>query len=252
MAKIPAETKKLLDALKEGLAQILGRDLFGIYIYGSLTYNAFNPRTSDVDVVVVLDKDLNKSQILKLKRLHKLMSSLGKRGDELEIDYVNRNKFFKPGFVYELYGKKFKKVKYKNIFKAIMWWNIKTSGITLFGPSPKKWLPKISKDQIHRELRRELNFNRKYINKGSKLLLWEQVYSTLTLCRLLYNHQKHTIPSKEQAGRWALKNLDKKWHSIIKLALKYRPVRTKRASIPILTKMLPKFADYVKKEITGN
>lgn len=248
VAKIPTEIKKLLQALKIELPKILGQDLFGIYVYGSLTYNAFNPATSDVDVVAVLNRDLSQRQLSKLRQFHKLVKAYGNRGDELEIDYVNRRKFFKPAFVYELHGNKLKKVKYCDAFKPITWLNIRNSGITFFGPRPKTWVPVVAKSHLDKALKEEIEYLcREMISKRSRPMLWEQVYWVLTLCRVIFTKRKGTLPSKEQAGKWALKYLNKQWRDIITLALKYRSVYTRRKGIKIFDRKIPLFIKYVEK-----
>lgn len=47
MCSIPQKVTDLLDAMITGLPVLLGGDLVGIYLYGSLTQSAFNPKRSD-------------------------------------------------------------------------------------------------------------------------------------------------------------------------------------------------------------
>lgn len=249
MSKIPSEVKKLLQALKTELPKILGNDLFGLYVYGSLTYKAFNPATSDVDAVAVLKRDLNKRQLSKLRDFHHLLTTFGRRGDELELSYVNKHKFFTPSLVYERRGNRFIKVKYWDTFNPITWLNIRTSGFTLFGPKPLIWVPKVSRDHLEKALRKELEYYRKMIKKRPKARLWEQVYWVLTLCRIMFTKHEGTLPSKEQAGKWALKNLHKQWHRMIRLSLKYRPVYTKRKGLKIFNEKIPLFLKYIQQMI---
>jgi predicted nucleotidyltransferase len=48
------EVNRLLDELGTRVQAILGANLRGIYLYGSLTLDAFTPETSDVDFLVVM------------------------------------------------------------------------------------------------------------------------------------------------------------------------------------------------------
>ena len=61
-ARVPAQVSALLDEVAERLPVILGRNLVGIYLYGSLTQRAFDPARSDVDLIVVTRRDLSDAQ----------------------------------------------------------------------------------------------------------------------------------------------------------------------------------------------
>src|SRR5690349_6642125 len=67
MQTIPSPIAGTLGALRIALAQSLGANLIGFYLYGSLTQRAFDPRHSDVDCLVVVRRDLSATQFRKLK-----------------------------------------------------------------------------------------------------------------------------------------------------------------------------------------
>src|SRR5438128_1897468 len=66
MAHIPTQVTALLEDLTAHLPVILGRNLVGLYLYGSLTQRAFNPKRSDVDCIVVTERDLSEAQFRRL------------------------------------------------------------------------------------------------------------------------------------------------------------------------------------------
>src|SRR5437667_5509449 len=66
MAYIPTQVSALLQDLTVYLPAILGRNLTGIYLYGSLTQRAFNHKRSDIDCIVVTERDLSDAQFKKL------------------------------------------------------------------------------------------------------------------------------------------------------------------------------------------
>src|SRR3989338_10375384 len=160
MAKIPVEVKKLLEALKTELPKILGKDLFGVYLYGSLTYNAFNPRTSDVDVIAILNRELNTTQLWHLKAFqNQLIKTFGKQrkkgkisGKDLELTYINRHKLLQPATVFEHWGGKIRKAKHWSSLDPIHGLNLKISGITLFGPHHRNWMPSVSRKLLQKAL----------------------------------------------------------------------------------------------------
>ena len=61
--KIPAQVSALLQDLTAHLPVILGRKLVGLYVYGSLTQGAFNPKRSDVDCIVVTQRALSDTKL---------------------------------------------------------------------------------------------------------------------------------------------------------------------------------------------
>src|SRR6267142_820151 len=66
MVPIPTQVSTLLQDLTTQLPVILGRNLVGIYLYGSVTQRSFNPKRSDVDCIVVTQRDLSDAQFKKL------------------------------------------------------------------------------------------------------------------------------------------------------------------------------------------
>lgn len=54
MARVPHQVSALLDELAAQLPVLLGKNVIGVYVCGSLTQQAFDPRRSDVDCIAVL------------------------------------------------------------------------------------------------------------------------------------------------------------------------------------------------------
>ncbi|HTP07525.1 MAG TPA: nucleotidyltransferase domain-containing protein, partial [Anaerolineae bacterium] len=52
------EVNAALRALLESAQAMLSDHFIGLYLYGSLASGDFNPRTSDIDFVIVTDVDL--------------------------------------------------------------------------------------------------------------------------------------------------------------------------------------------------
>src|SRR5437868_13847504 len=66
MARIPASVAALLQELTTQLPVLIGRNLVGVYLYGSLTQRAFDPQRSDVDLIVVTRRDLSAAEFKRL------------------------------------------------------------------------------------------------------------------------------------------------------------------------------------------
>jgi predicted nucleotidyltransferase len=63
---VPPQVSALLEDLTQALRILLGENLVGVYLYGSITQGAFNPERSDVDCIVVTDRELTDTQFSQL------------------------------------------------------------------------------------------------------------------------------------------------------------------------------------------
>src|SRR5262245_17653076 len=64
----PAQVSEVLRDLTAAVSILLGDNLIGIYLYGSLTQDAFNAERSDVDCIVVIRHELSDAQFAQLDR----------------------------------------------------------------------------------------------------------------------------------------------------------------------------------------
>src|SRR5262245_6114382 len=209
--------------LSRRLPVILNKSLVGIYLYGSLTQRAFNPKRSDVDCVVVTERDLSDAQFRKLEKYFSLAAESNPWTSRLQISFLTRNKLFtvnRKACLYQ-FGALTRSGSDGNL---IIWANILKSGIVLFGARPERFVPAITPEMLFQSLERELGYLRDEIkNTKSK---WRDVpfyraYAVLTLCRILYTSNKGTVVSKPVAARWALKHLPKNFHKLIDQAVEF-------------------------------
>lgn len=63
---LPSEVEIYLNLLAGGVSSILGEQLVGTYLHGSAVLGGFNPKRSDLDVLVVVSGTLTPGQKLKL------------------------------------------------------------------------------------------------------------------------------------------------------------------------------------------
>jgi streptomycin 3"-adenylyltransferase len=57
------------DSIAEAIAAVLGADLVGVYLHGSVALGCFNPARSDVDLIVVTRGRVNETRKRSLARL---------------------------------------------------------------------------------------------------------------------------------------------------------------------------------------
>ena len=64
------DVNKILNLLLTSVQEILGNQLVGMYLYGSLSSGDFNPETSDIDFLVVTTSTLSDKAIAELRSMH--------------------------------------------------------------------------------------------------------------------------------------------------------------------------------------
>jgi hypothetical protein len=223
MARIPAEVSGLLRDLAANLPIILGRNLLGIYQYGSLTQHAFNPKRSDIDCIVVTQRDLSAAQF---RRLRGWLASAAKSNSwaatRLQMSFLIRSEVLTMNSKACLY--QFGKLqRIRSDGNPIIWLNVLTSGITLHGPRPGTFVPAITPEMFFAALKREVGYIREEVvekpHSEWRDVPFYRAYAVLTLCRILYSHAKGTVVSKPRAARWAMDDLSPKLAELVRQAL---------------------------------
>jgi hypothetical protein len=210
-----------LRRLTRALDAILGANLFGVYLYGSLTQRAFAPARSDIDCIVVVRRDLTDAQRRKLRLWLAQAARVDPWIPRLQMQVLLKGRLLRPdarGYLYQ-FGALEPSGSDGN---PIIWMNVLATGLTLRGPAPATFLPPITNEMLFKALLREVGYLRIEIrNPASK---WRdkrfyRAYAVLTLCRVLYSHRFGKVVSKPQAARWALRTLPTRWHSLIRSAV---------------------------------
>ncbi|HEX6731983.1 MAG TPA: aminoglycoside adenylyltransferase domain-containing protein [Pyrinomonadaceae bacterium] len=224
MRKNPTTLSELLANLTRQLPLLLGRNLVGIYLYGSVTNSAFNPNTSDVDCIVVTKRDVTDAQFRKLDRWLTETAQSNSWMPRSQIIFLIRDEVLTMNSKACLY--QFGVLKRTGSDgNPIIWLDYLRSGKVLFGPPPESFLPKITEEILLEALKRELGYLRQEIietpNSEWRDVPMYRAYAVLTVCRILYSFNKGEIVSKSTAAKWAIRNLPGRWREIIEQALDY-------------------------------
>jgi hypothetical protein len=229
-----------LRRLTRALDAILGANLFGVYLYGSLTQRAFDSARSDIDCIVVVRRDLTDTQLLKLRQWLAEAALVDPGIPRLQMQVLLKGRLLRPdtrGYLYQFGALR----RSGSDGNPIIWMNVLVSGLTLRGPAPATFLPVITSEMLFKALVREVAYLRKEIgNPASK---WRdsriyRAYAILTLCRILYSHRFGVVVSKPRAARWALETLPTRWHSLVRSAVESDSGRRSTLALPRIARFI--------------
>ena len=221
------EINKILDLLLTNTSQVLGNQLVGMYLYGSLSSGDFDPETSDVDFLVVTTSTLPDKTIADLEIMHhRIWKSSSKWAGKLEGSYipkreikrhnprsgpcptVNEGRFYldKPGSDW-----------------IIQRHIVREQGVILAGPDPKTLIDPVDAADLRRAVKGVL-FEWWFPMLEDPTWLREHgseyhAFAILTMCRALYTLENGTTVSKSAAARWVQGKLGEDWSRVIDQAL---------------------------------
>jgi len=218
MRNIPTQVRALLQDITVRLPVILGKNLVGIYLYGSLTQRAFNAKRSDIDCIVVTQRNLSDAQFRKIDAWLARAAETNPWTSRLQLLFLIKDEVLTMNSKACLY--QFGVLKRSGSDgNPIIWMNVLHSGVVLLGPRPESFVPTITPKILFQALEREVGYLREEISEKPDRE-WRDVasyraYAVLTLCRILYSFRRGTIVSKQRAAKWAIKYLPQEWGEII-------------------------------------
>lgn len=232
---VPEQVTALLDSLAAKLPVVLGANLVGIYLHGSLTQRAFNPKRSDIDCVVATQRDLSDGQF---KRLGEWLARCAKANPwttRLQMTFLIRDEVLTANSAECLYQDG-KLRRLKSDGNPLIWMNVLKNGRVLFGPPPRTFVPPITRSILSRALEREIGYLRAELIEKPRSkwrdLPFYRAYAVMSVCRILYLLNSGTVVSKPCAAKWAMKDLPQKFRVIIARALAHDAC-TRSAPLPL-------------------
>lgn len=215
---------RILDFIIQGITDIFGENLVGLYLTGSLSYGDFNQNSSDIDLVAVLHHQASPQELRLIKQLHKDVEqkhpSWAKR---IECSYVPTNmlsSILPPTQPRPYYGegKFYPKAHYGNEW-IINQYLLYQHGISLIGPDFKRLIQPIDIADVQQACIRDLfqEWQPKIAHPTYLHNSHYQAYVVLNLCRILYTVLKDKAASKKTSATWA-KHQFPEWKQLIELA----------------------------------
>jgi RimJ/RimL family protein N-acetyltransferase len=219
----------LLDGLAGQLRADLGRNIVGLYVYGSLTQGAFDPRRSDVDCVAVTRRPLSPLGVSRLRAGLRRLRLRDPWMRRLQLTILIQRELLQntgDGWLYQ-FGRLIRTGSDGN---PIIWANVLESGHVVFGAAPRTFVPRITPALMRAALQREVGYLRAELITQRDSAWRERPayrrYAVLTLCRILYTRATGRVGSKRSAATWAIRRLPAGHRPTVRRALA-RPARAR-------------------------
>lgn len=220
-----------------GIKAILGKKLYGAYIYGAAAFPDAMP-TRDIDFHVILKSNLTPDEKLRLEKLHESLAQKFASLGELDGYYI----LLRDALC-------------KTPPRSQMWERVTDNSwalhrehilagrcIILYGPEPKEIYQPATWPEIETALYGELDYVEKH-------LLDYPDYCILNLCRLIYSFEtRDVVISKFQASEWACNALQK-WRRHIELARKSYDCQATQEERRFMHAEVGKFLEFAKLRI---
>lgn len=223
--------KSVNDVLNDFVCQanaLLSNNIIGIYLFGSLSYNDFNSRRSDIDLAIVIKIPLSQEEGEKIKNLHlELEKKYPLWKERIEGSYTPLDLFenilppkqsrpyFGGGvFYFEApYGNEWLINNYLLYHKSIALQGADFR--TLVNPIDIRDVQKASINDLFKE------WEPKIIDKEWLSNSYYQSYLVLNLCRILYTVMQNSVGSKTVSASWVKNEYAPQWKGLIEEADKW-------------------------------
>jgi predicted nucleotidyltransferase len=217
------DVNELLDILLTNVKKILGDQIVGMYLFGSLANGDFDQH-SDIDILFVTEQAISNEAFQELFEIHERISTIDSPWSiQLEVSYIPRDALRRfdpandrhphldrgPGETLHMQQHEADWIVQRYILRE--------RGITVTGPDPKILIAPVAPADLRWAVSEILqNWFRHFLDDPAPLKSrGYQSYTVLTLCRILYTYEHGEIVSKPAAAAWVKQNLGEEWTGLI-------------------------------------
>jgi hypothetical protein len=251
------ELNVVLGHLVAGARTTLGDNLVGVYLQGSFAIGDADEH-SDVDFLVVIERELTEDEQRALQALHERLFELPTQWvQHLEGSYVPREHLRRidperrPWFYFDNGAMDPAWDSHDN--SAVVRWSLREHGVVLAGPDPASLVDRIPAGALRAAVIHDLAAFGIWLRARDSWSARLQTLAVVTYCRILHTLETGIVSSKRGAGEWALDTLDPDWASLIRRALDERPDPWRKvhevADPELVTRTLA-FVDYAAESAT--
>jgi hypothetical protein len=254
-SRIPDIIYPLLVEYEASIKRSFGTNIFGVYIYNSITLGAFDVNKSDIDFITILNENFTTEELIRLKAIHKELNNKFKYAKKMEGMYITKEKIGKTNGDISSYiyfaDNKVHNYGYYDI-NYVTWWTLQNKGIPINSPDITVLNIKVNWDDVIGTMNYNLNtyWKNKLANKLGFFTADSIEFSILTQCRILYSLEKKNITSKANSARYALNTLPDDFKLIVKEALRIRENVTSKSLYSSKIKRAQAVKDFINYTIT--
>lgn len=127
----PQDVAALLERLRDRLA--VREDIVGVYVYGSLVTGDYSPAASDIDVIVLVQREPGQAMTRELTQMHTALAATGGPAGQLHCLYVAADSASDPDRLCTYwFGDRMTQWQMKLLTQA----ELASAGVALYGPWP--------------------------------------------------------------------------------------------------------------------
>ncbi len=214
--------EKLLIQFVSRTKEILDDALVGVYLHGSYAMGCYNRESSDIDLIVVINRNISDdTKFLYIQEIVKFSDEIGGEGIEISVvkeEFCNKNIYLVP---FELHFSEYHLEQYlKNASEYISEMKgfdedlpahfkmIYHRGKKLYGKEIKDVFIDVKDENYLKSVLYDL---KDYQNECTS----KPGYVVLNICRTLAYLRQGLILSKLEGGEWALDNLDDRYKKLV-------------------------------------
>ncbi|HET9912368.1 MAG TPA: aminoglycoside adenylyltransferase domain-containing protein, partial [Anaerolineales bacterium] len=221
------DINKILNLLLSRVQEILGDQLIGMYLDGSLANGGFDTY-SDIDAVVATASDVSEQTFSALKEMHEQIMKIDSPwAVELEVSYIPQHALrrFDPKDNFHPNLERGASQRLKMMHHESDWiihrHILRERGIVVTGPDPKTLVDPVLPDDLRQAIAKVLPFwfDPIFSNPSEIRKRGYQSFFVLSLCRMLYTLKYGKILPKLAAAEWGKEHLDPRWQPLIERAL---------------------------------
>ena len=219
-------TEEILEIIRAEYQQILGENLVGIYVHGSVAFGCFHPQHSDIDFIVIVRKPLTmvckKALISSILELEPVFPA---KGAEMSVVLESDARHFVHPCPFELhYSRAYTAWAQRNLDDYCCRMNgtdpdlaahftvIRSVGKVLCGKNVQEVFGEVPSADYLASLRYDAADAPEGIHH-------QPVYFILNLCRIAAYLAEGKVLSKKTGGEWGATHLPELFHPLIRKAL---------------------------------
>lgn len=218
--------RDVLDAFIAAAREIMGEQLTGIYLHGSLAMGCFNPDKSDIDLIIIIEESISDEQKMKfMERVAAINRQAPAKGLEMSIVLRKYCSPFAYPTPFELHfspahlqwfcdrpQEYVRRMKGEDKDLAAHFTIIRRYGIVLYGEKIENVFAEVPHENYADSILED-------VRDAKEEILRQPMYIILNLCRVLAFLEDGLILSKKEGAEWATGRLPDDDLAVVRSAL---------------------------------